>query len=1309
MAYTDGLKQAHSTLDPLAALRAPTNVLLGVAEPVRQVLESLGLVTVFDLATAPLFTLAYEIAEAAAGRGTGAYARLGLVSGGAVVDGGPERPDQLAAAALASLRSLGPEQVTALERELQVETVADLGRWLPFRSARAVLAAATTLPEEGEDEAKELVPRLGEFPTERRYYSSIVMDQVAVGPTVDLVTAGPVDIAPAIAADFGFSAPAVGARLTFEQSWFAHGVTLGNLLHSVALAPGESTRIAVVDWSRRTEATGVETIGETEALTATTAHNRAVSEVQEAVANEVQSGFSHTESTATTKAAGGGFGFSMGPVSIGASGSIGKTTTSADSFSTSAGSRDLAASMSQQVADATQQAASSVRNRRASIVKEVSETEHEEVSTRILANYNHMHALTVQYYEVVEVYRVLVALNEVERCLFVPMKLVEFDEETIRRFQGALADAALTRRARELLTTEFGQVRLTPTAPSRPFLPGFADLRAIRVAAVAAALEPSPAPEGTTPPAPPDDEPPMPPGGSPRRARRRPGGEPGTPPEAPGGPAVAAEFMWDPDEIRRASRVTASNVMLPGRGDVLLPRETALEGIGLEAERSGPPVSAVTLKLQGGQPAVPLVRTSIGWRVPAAVPLQELAELVVTTAAGQGRFSGRMTLELSYRSSFFPVTIPVNLAANATATVARVGGSEAGPELIEHLRANRLHYSQAIWRSLDASTVALLLSRFRFEGQPVADLIDPRPIQLAGNYLVFRMPGFVARPSLPVRLDGDGAAETPERRARRLWKEWLEERGLRFGRETTTEQLVPVPTGGVFAEAVLGRSNSAEKLDATRFWNWQDSPIPLQPPEIAAINLASRAQPVDVRPGQLGQPVLNIVNPTALPDPTGLGPMLGALQSGNMFRDMSGLAATIGLATSTAGEATGAAENAAKLAAANLAVAAQKDIEQQRIAAQVAMAAAGNPAAMGGSPKNISEMGALLNTGDERDKARGAAPVGGTGAGGAGEGGGGSGGVDLGGGGSSGGGGGGGGGGGDFTPGVGGSPGGGEGLGDTAFRRALFGSLGAPAADLLLAKQPGGGGGATGSGPLVEIYCFSTTDDNRNFSSESDEIDAIDAARWQPTQTDFKAICLRSSGFKPLHPKAEIAKFGDLLALLAEPALRFNFFTYGFHTNDPNAPDDERDYSDLGASVTDGGIGGPIIGDEPGLEAPRISLKWLRALREIRGMSRHRELDRLLRVLDDRLAESPDRELWWYQVLNEPTDQFAQELATQLRITVKVFAKPVFFVPDFDRGAKKIVRRGQIALAFDRQEALNNGTQTINVHKLDRLAKAFQP
>jgi hypothetical protein len=953
MNYHSGLKQSHVHLDPLAALRAPIEVLLGVNQPVRDALIPLGLQNVMDLATSPVFCLAYEVGEAVSGRGTGVLSRFDVVPGGSVDENGPQRLADLAAANISVLRSLSPTLATAIQQALQVETVSDLGRWFPFQSARAILKAALGSANldaaTNEDQAMELVPKLGEFPTERRYYSTIVMDRVAIANPVALVGAGQVDITPTMSADFGFSAPAVGARLTFQQSWYAHGVTLGNLLHSVALAPGESTRIAVVDWSRQTSASGTEVIGETEALRNQTTHNRALSEVQDAVAHEVQSGFSHTESESTTREAGGGFGFSVGPLTLGGSASGGTTSTSADSFSTSVGSRELAASMSQQVMDATQQAASSVRNRRASIVKEVSEQEHESVSTRIIANYNHMHALTIQYYEVIEVYRVVVGLSEVERCLFVPMKLVDFNEQVISQFQAALAGAALNRRIRELLTTDYGMIRLTPTVAVRPFASDFIDL-------ASASTDTQPASPSPTAPR----------GGTSRRT-------------ASPSPKKAA-IEWNVDEIRRASRITASNVIKQGSGDLFLPREATLRALTLTAEKPGAVLSSINIRRQHGQPEIALVRTSISWLMPASARLQELLEVVVTTGSGSGPFSGQMTLEVSYYGALFPVTMPVNVAANTSAVVLRVGGIEAGPELLEHLRANRLHYNQAIWRSFDASTVALLLSRFSFESEPVADLIDPRPIHIAGNYLVFRMPGFIARPSLRVRPVTTAAA-TPETTARREWEEWLTERGLTFGRETVSEQLLPIPTGGVFAEAILGRSNAAEKLDVTRFWNWQDSPIPLQPPEIAAINMASRSQPLDPSPGQLGQPVLNIVNPTSLPNPTGLGPMLNAITNGNMFRDMAGLAATIGLAQGSGSDATSAAADAGRLAAANLSVAAQKEIEKDRIAAQLAMAAMGNPAAMGGSPKNISEMGAVVNSAGERDKARAAerASGGGTG------------------------------------------------------------------------------------------------------------------------------------------------------------------------------------------------------------------------------------------------------------------------------------------------------------------------------------------
>ena len=50
---------------------------------------------------------------------------------------------------------------------------------------------------------------------------------------------------------------------------------------------------------------------------------------------------------------------------------------------------------------------------------------------------------------------------------------------------------------------------------------------------------------------------------------------------------------------------------------------------------------------------------------------------------------------------------------------------------------------------------------------------------------------------------------------------WKARRGITLGQ--TRADLVPLSSGGVFAEAVPGRSNSAETLDMTRFRNCQDS------------------------------------------------------------------------------------------------------------------------------------------------------------------------------------------------------------------------------------------------------------------------------------------------------------------------------------------------------------------------------------------------------------------------------------------------------------------------------------------------------
>src|SRR5262245_14903445 len=177
MGFQDGLRQSDS-LDPLAALRGSTSSLLGVNENARGALATLGLETVLDLATSSLFELAYEIGEAVEGRGPPALSRFDAIPGGAAAPNGPNDLFDFANADISAIRSLSAEQATRLKTALQVDTVGDLGRWIPYRSARSVLEAAGGLNQAESDEASELVPKLGQFPTERRYYSTIVIDHV---------------------------------------------------------------------------------------------------------------------------------------------------------------------------------------------------------------------------------------------------------------------------------------------------------------------------------------------------------------------------------------------------------------------------------------------------------------------------------------------------------------------------------------------------------------------------------------------------------------------------------------------------------------------------------------------------------------------------------------------------------------------------------------------------------------------------------------------------------------------------------------------------------------------------------------------------------------------------------------------------------------------------------------------------------------------------------------------------------------------------------------------------------------------------
>ena len=651
------------------------------------------------------------------------------------------------------------------------------------------------------------------------------------------------------------------------------------------------------------------------------------------------------------------------------------------SASSSFGARDMAASLAQNINDRTQQNASSARSRRASIVSEVSQSEHESITTRVVTNYNHMHALNVQYFEVVQAYRVTTELDRVERCLFVPLKLLSFaDPRTVDRLRVTLSRAALTPAAFRQLTSEYGAVEIVPQTPR--VTPGHLDvgdfgsfvltpgsIHAVQpqggavnpaLGSIAAALATTGVTMGAgaaaTPPA---TDAAVPSGVAPAtaeaiaaplsltaRLERGPAGS---------AAALAAAKGWNLDQIGRLASLT-TRVPLRSQSDaVFVPDDAVLLSLSVRE----PQASRLQLRKRDDS-EVPAGEGSVGasFILEAPVAFRDLQTIALQSSSDHD-VSTTLALRLSVNNSVVTLDVPVQFRSRtAIATpqeVIRFGAAGASPELVAHLEANRLHYSRAVFATLDGAAIAGLLARFTYRGLPLAQLVDPQPVALTANFLVFRLN--VPRSGA---LDDTGLAEEQAD-----FRAFLSSHGL--DASVAKSEIVPLPTGGVFAEAVLGRYNAAEKIDLKRFWNWQDSPIPIVAPEIASISAASRAEAENVTPGQLGTPVLNIQAPVALPAAAGVAPLLAAIQNANLFRDMSGMAQTAALAqsavTTTGAGATAAGAQAGK----NLFTVMDQHTQRMRIAADLAgsiIAADKGGAAAGGQTKSgqtVSERGGQLN------------------------------------------------------------------------------------------------------------------------------------------------------------------------------------------------------------------------------------------------------------------------------------------------------------------------------------------------------------
>jgi hypothetical protein len=968
------VRREFSELSTDELVKQPVSVLLGVSAEAEEVLKTFGISTLFDLGSSQLFSTAFELTELLTAQ-SGPMARFERVPA-EWVDAGVDVTalSDLAGLPIARLRGVGSSAARHLSETLGVTTIYELANWAPYLAARSIIGSAATGEYFLDPEIPtELVPRFNQYSTDKFFYSIYMIDPVIGGRGLKPLT-GAIDLAELEKKGKNLRVR-TGAIVQYEQAWMPIGLSLGNLMHSLALAPGESTRIAMIDWSRRQGVRTSEDITQTESLANSLMHTRAVNEVTQAVAREAQTGMSQTNANSTVSnnaysgfglqnseealvaagvgalagglggaaagaaggagigavaglmgagigaipgaiaggAIGGGAGGLIGLAGGGVAGFLGaaefgasqsndaNTRTEVVTATSSTGEKEFAASMAQNITDRTQQHSSATRNRRATIVQEVWQSESEEITTRAVTNYNHMHALTIQYFEVVQMYRVRTGAKQVDRALYVPMANIRWTPENIQRYRAILLRNALDFRLISALTLPPETVILT--------FPPLAQVDAVTVGNFLQQKEPD---WGLT------------------YARNAVGGHVANSPLEPW--SLPRGVVIEDFRVGRYMRTNSQTSVFSG-----------FEAFGAPAapDTKGLPVSDVH---------------RLEWILPNRDEDEDKAKPMLLD----------VMIRFSYRDQQFFAVCPLMLSLETypaksdevVVSIANFGQTPDEGWLADHLKMFNKHYSRAVWRSVDESDIALLLSDYSFEGKPIINQIDRKPVAISGQYLVFK---YHFKPA--------------------TWEKWLAAHG--FDTRVQNVELVPMPTGGVFAEAVQGRANSAEKLDITRFWNWQDSPIPMTAPEIAAIQSGSRAQDANVTPGQLQAPVVATMTPQALPDPIGLQ-VARDVMTASFFRDMSGIDATRQLASDALQQAQAGATAAGGQSAASLARGMEmhsKAIDKiltmfEGLSKQIASSGFGllTGRASNIAKKDTSTAGAILNKAAEVDGKSGTAP-----------------------------------------------------------------------------------------------------------------------------------------------------------------------------------------------------------------------------------------------------------------------------------------------------------------------------------------------
>ena len=218
----------------------------------------------------------------------------------------------------------------------------------------------------------------------------------------------------------------IGYALNMHQAWVPNGFALGSLLYSLVLAPGEEQRLVVRESSQSytvaDDAMATDTDSQAYALSqmddTTAAYNYAVNQLSKA-----NSGYDYYAKTFSNS---GQYGVSLFLASGGGSKSSSTSRGNGSSFANQSNAHNEASSAAQSFQHDIKSASDRISQSKRISVRTASAEESNSVATKIIANHNHSHAMTIQYWEVMRRFRLETCIDGVELVLFVPLKLIKF-------------------------------------------------------------------------------------------------------------------------------------------------------------------------------------------------------------------------------------------------------------------------------------------------------------------------------------------------------------------------------------------------------------------------------------------------------------------------------------------------------------------------------------------------------------------------------------------------------------------------------------------------------------------------------------------------------------------------------------------------------------------------------------------------------------------------------------------------------------------------------------------------------------------